>query len=74
MTSHVFTLSTHNSARSTLSEGMLNHWAKRLGRDGKAHCACSAPIAYRMLQLLHLRLETLSQSDLQAELLAIGQR
>jgi len=68
MTSHVFILCTHNSARSVLSEGMLNHWAKRLGRDGSAHSA------YRMLQLLQLRLETLSQSYLRAELVAIGQR
>jgi arsenate reductase len=31
-------------------------------------------IGYRMLQLLQLPLETLSKSDLQAELVAIGQR
>ena len=168
MTSHVLILCTHNSARSVLSEGMLNHWAKRLGRDVKAHSAGSAPsgrinpfaiealqnagidistyrskswdefsqdgapplsivitvcdsaaaetcpvffgghggqpvkvhwgypdpsnaeggdagkrrafeltrqaIGYRMLQLLQLPLETLSKSDLQAELVAIGQR
>jgi len=168
MTSHVLILCTHNSARSVLSEGMLNHWAKRLGRDVKAHSAGSAPsgrinpfaiealqnagidistyrskswdefsqdgapplsivitvcdsaaaetcpvffgghggqpvkvhwgypdpsnaeggdagkrrafeltrqaIGYRMLQLLQLPLETLSKSDLQSELVAIGQR
>jgi protein-tyrosine-phosphatase len=74
MTSHILILCTHNSARSVLSEGMLNHWAKRLGRDVKAHSAGSAPSAYRMLQLLQLRLETLSRSDLRAELVAIGQR
>jgi arsenate reductase len=168
MTFHVLILCTHNSARSVLSEGMLNHWAKRLGRDVKAHSAGSAPsgrinpfaiealqnagidtstyrskswdefsqdgapplsivitvcdsaaaetcpvffgghgghpvkvhwgypdpsnaeggdagkrrafeltrqaIGYRMLQLLQLPLETLSKSDLQAELVAIGQR
>jgi len=168
MTSHILILCTHNSARSVLSEGMLNHWAKRLGRDVKAHSAGSAPsgrinpfaiealqnagidtstyrskswdefsqdgapplsvvitvcdsaaaetcpvffgghggqpvkvhwsypdpsnaeggdagkrsafeltrqaIGYRMLQLLQLPLETLSKSDLHAELVAIGQR
>ena len=43
MTTHVLILCTHNSARSVLSEGMLNHWAARLGVDVKAHSAGSAP-------------------------------
>ena len=43
MTSHVLILCTHNSARSVLSEGMLRHWAVRLGRDVRAHSAGSAP-------------------------------
>ena len=43
MTTHVLILCTHNSARSVLSEGMLNHWAGRLGRDVKAFSAGSAP-------------------------------
>ena len=43
MTTHVLILCTHNSARSVLAEGMLNHWAKKLGRDLKAHSAGSAP-------------------------------
>ena len=43
MTFHVLILCTHNSARSVLSEGMLNHWAVKLGRDVKAHSAGSAP-------------------------------
>lgn len=43
MTIHVLILCTHNSARSVLSEGMLNHWAAKLGRDVKAHSAGSAP-------------------------------
>jgi len=30
-------------ARSVLAEGMLNHWAARLGRDVRAHSAGSAP-------------------------------
>ena len=43
MTIHVLILCTHNSARSVLSEGMLNHWAEKLGLDVKAHSAGSAP-------------------------------
>ena len=43
MTTHVLILCTHNSARSVLSEGMLNHWAEKLGRDVQAHSAGSAP-------------------------------
>lgn len=43
MTFHVLILCTHNSARSVLSEGMLNHWARRLGLDVQAHSAGSAP-------------------------------
>ena len=43
MTVHVLILCTHNSARSVLAEGMLNHWAARLGRDVKAHSAGSSP-------------------------------
>jgi len=43
MTTHVLILCTHNSARSVLSEGMLNHWARQLGKDVTAHSAGSAP-------------------------------
>lgn len=43
MTTHVLILCTHNSARSVLSEAMLNHLAARLGRDVRAHSAGSAP-------------------------------
>jgi len=43
MTTHVLILCTHNSARSVLSEGMLNHLAARLGLDVRAHSAGSAP-------------------------------
>jgi len=43
MTSHILILCTHNSARSVLSEGMLNHLAARQGRDVVAHSAGSAP-------------------------------
>lgn len=43
MTVHVLILCTHNSARSVLAEGMLNHLAAQLGLDVKAHSAGSAP-------------------------------
>lgn len=43
MTTHVLILCTHNSARSVLAEGMLNHLAARLGLDVQAHSAGSAP-------------------------------
>lgn len=43
MSFHVLILCTHNSARSVLAEGMLNHLAQRLGRDVKAFSAGSAP-------------------------------
>jgi arsenate reductase (thioredoxin) len=43
MTTNVLILCTHNSARSVLAEGMLNHWARQLGRDVRAFSAGSAP-------------------------------
>ncbi|MBZ8140771.1 low molecular weight phosphatase family protein [Rubrivivax gelatinosus] len=43
MITHVLILCTHNSARSVLAEGMLNHLAARLGLDVRAHSAGSAP-------------------------------
>jgi arsenate reductase (thioredoxin) len=43
MTTHVLILCTHNSARSVLSEGMLNLLAGKLGKDVLAHSAGSAP-------------------------------
>ncbi|MBB3294852.1 arsenate reductase [Mitsuaria sp. BK045] len=43
MTVHVLILCTHNSARSVLGEGMLNHWAKHIGKDVRAFSAGSAP-------------------------------
>lgn len=43
MTAHVLILCTHNSARSVLGEGMLNHLAEKLGKDVRAHSAGSAP-------------------------------
>ncbi|HDR9508527.1 low molecular weight phosphatase family protein [Burkholderia cepacia] len=43
MTTNVLILCTHNSARSVLAEGMLNHWAAKLGKDVRAYSAGSAP-------------------------------
>lgn len=43
MTTNVLILCTHNSARSVLSEGMLNHLAKLHGKDIRAYSAGSAP-------------------------------
>ena len=43
MTTNVLILCTHNSARSVLSEGMLNHLARKLGKDVHAFSAGSAP-------------------------------
>jgi arsenate reductase len=43
MTTNILILCTHNSARSVLAEGMLNHWAKRLGKDLCAFSAGSSP-------------------------------
>ncbi|MBN8486926.1 MAG: arsenate reductase ArsC [Burkholderiales bacterium] len=43
MTTNALILCTHNSARSVLSECMLNHWAKKLGKDVRAYSAGSAP-------------------------------
>lgn len=43
MTQHVLVLCTHNSARSVLAEGMLNHLADVLGKDVRCHSAGSAP-------------------------------
>ncbi len=43
MTTNVLILCTHNSARSVLGEGMLDHWAGLLGKDVRAYSAGSAP-------------------------------
>ncbi|MBS2132291.1 arsenate reductase ArsC (plasmid) [Burkholderia thailandensis] len=43
MTTNILILCTHNSARSVLAEGMLNHWAAALGKDIRAYSAGSAP-------------------------------
>ncbi len=67
MTTNVLILCTHNSARSVLSEGMLNHWAAKLGKNVRALQA----IGHRMLQPLELPLDTMTDADLQAALTAI---
>ncbi|WP_370261034.1 arsenate reductase ArsC [Limnobacter sp.] len=43
MNTNVLILCTHNSARSVLSEGMLNHLAKQYGKPFKAYSAGSSP-------------------------------
>jgi arsenate reductase len=43
MTTHILILCTHNSARSILAEGMLNHLAQKFGKDVRAHSAGSMP-------------------------------
>lgn len=40
---NVLILCTHNSARSVLAEGMLNHWAQARGANLRAYSAGSAP-------------------------------
>jgi arsenate reductase len=52
MTTHVLILCTHNSARSVLAEGMLNHWAGRLGKDVHAYSAGSASSANGLIRPL----------------------
>jgi arsenate reductase len=43
MTTNVLILCTHNSARSVLSEAMLNHLAAKRGKDVHAYSAGSSP-------------------------------
>ena len=43
MITNVLILCTHNSARSVLAEGMLNHLARSSGKDVRAFSAGSAP-------------------------------
>ena len=57
---NVLILCTHNSARSVLAEGMLNHWAGKLGRDVQAHSAGSAPSG----RINPFALEALNKADI----------
>jgi arsenate reductase len=68
MTTNVLVLCTHNSARSVLSEGMLDHWAKKLGKDVKAFSAGSAPSG----RINPYALEALGNAELQTALAAIS--
>jgi arsenate reductase (thioredoxin) len=43
MTTNILILCTHNSARSVLSEAMLNYWASQLNTDVQAFSAGSSP-------------------------------
>lgn len=61
MTTNILILCTHNSARSVLCEGMLNHWAQRLGRDVRAYSAGSTPSG----RINPWALEVLSQAGVQ---------
>ncbi|MEK6289843.1 MAG: arsenate reductase ArsC [Paraburkholderia tropica] len=63
MTTNVLILCTHNSARSVLSEGMLNHWAKKLGKDVRAYSAGSAPSG----RINPFALETLTNAGIDTE-------
>lgn len=62
MTTNVLILCTHNSARSVLAEGMLNHWARKLGKDVRAYSAGSAPSGrinpFALDALSHARVDT----------------
>ena len=60
MTTNILILCTHNSARSILAEGMLNHWAKKFGLNLRAFSAGSAPSG----RVNPLALETLQQANI----------
>lgn len=63
MTTNVLILCTHNSARSVLAEGMLNHWAKALGKDVRAFSAGSTPSG----RINPLALEVLGKAGIATE-------
>jgi arsenate reductase len=62
-TTNVLILCTHNSARSVLSEAMLNHWAARLGRPVRAYSAGSAPSG----RINQVALDVLAQAGVSTE-------
>ena len=45
MSTNILIVCNHNSARSVLGEGMLNHWAQRMRVNVRAYSAGSAPSA-----------------------------
>lgn len=63
MTINVLILCTHNSARSVLAEGMLNHWAHKLGKDVRAYSAGSAPSG----RINPFALEALANADVDTQ-------
>jgi arsenate reductase len=63
MTTNVLILCTHNSARSVLAEGMLDHLARKLGEDVRAYSAGSAPRG----RINPLALEVLSDAGVEVE-------
>ena len=63
MTTNVLILCTHNSARSVLAEGMLNHWAQRLGKHVRAFSAGSTPSG----RINPFALEALSKAGIDTE-------
>ncbi|MBC5766628.1 arsenate reductase ArsC [Ramlibacter albus] len=63
MTTNVLILCTHNSARSVLSEGMLNNWAQKLGKDVRAYSAGSTPSG----RLNPLALESLQNAGISTD-------
>jgi arsenate reductase (thioredoxin) len=62
MATNILILCTHNSARSVLGEGMLNHLAEKLGKDVRAYSAGSAPSG----RINPLALEALSNAGIDA--------
>ena len=62
MATNVLILCTHNSARSVLAEGMLNHWAARLGVPVRGFSAGSAPSG----RLNPFAIEALTQAGVDA--------
>ena len=62
MTTNVLVLCTHNSARSVLAEGMLNHWAARLDVPVRGFSAGSAPSG----RLNPFAIEALAQAGVDA--------
>lgn len=63
MSFNVLILCTHNSARSVLAEGMLNHLAVRMRKNVRAHSAGSAPSG----RLNPFALETLRNAGVSTE-------